>query len=55
MSDTQVMLISRAKAMEIAQDAVDRFGDAQPSVTMSWNQWMDLREIIERTIMGYDP
>jgi len=43
-----------AEASCYAGDAVlDAFARLHPSVTMSWLEWCDLREMIDREYMGW--
>ncbi len=43
---------NRDYAREFADAIMDSFGSLHPAVTMTWNEWRDLREMIERQWIG---
>lgn len=42
----------RENAREAANEIVEAFSRAHPSILMNMNQWLDLKEIIEREFCG---
>jgi hypothetical protein len=42
-----------ASASEIADEVIDAFSELHPDIKMSFTQWSDLKEMIEREIRGH--
>lgn len=42
----------REAATEVASEVLDAFSELHPTLSMPWNCWQDLREMIEREITG---
>lgn len=42
-----------AAAEEVANEAVGFFSKKHPDIKMNYDQWSDLKEMIEREVMGH--
>ncbi len=40
-------------AREIASEVVDSFSQLHPNIRLNWQEWSDLREMIEREVVGH--
>lgn len=52
MSDAEI--VARAEAADKASEIIDEFAERRPLVQMPWSAWCDLRETIERHLLGLD-